>query len=54
MFESMYAPTGSVWLLRRLASKRIAVVDVSFREDPKGKIVLVNPRSSRKKASRRQ
>src|SRR5947199_904693 len=44
MFESMYAAHGVGLAAPQIGiSKRIAVVDVSFKEDPKGKIVLVNP-----------
>src|SRR5271169_3075868 len=44
MFESMYAAHG-VGLAAPLIgiSKRIAVIDVTFKEDPEAKIVLVNP-----------
>jgi peptide deformylase len=44
MFDSMYAAHGVGLAAPQIGiPKRIAVVDVSFREDPKGKIVLVNP-----------
>jgi peptide deformylase len=44
MFESMYAARGVGLAAPQIAiSKRIAVVDVTFKEDPKAKIVLINP-----------
>jgi peptide deformylase len=44
MFESMYAAQGVGLAAPQIGiSKRIAVIDVTFREDPKAKIVLVNP-----------
>jgi len=44
MFDSMYAAHGVGLAAPQIGiSKRIAVIDVSFQEDPDGKIVLVNP-----------
>ena len=44
MFESMYAAHGVGLAAPQIGiSKRIAVIDVTFKEDPQAKIVLVNP-----------
>src|SRR5579862_2634282 len=44
MFESMYAAHGVGLAAPQIGiGKRIAVIDVSFKEDPEQKIVLVNP-----------
>src|SRR5271167_2790022 len=44
MFESMYAARGVGLAAPQIGvSKRIAVVDVTFTEDPGAKLVLVNP-----------
>ncbi|MFZ0705702.1 MAG: peptide deformylase [Candidatus Korobacteraceae bacterium] len=44
MFESMYAAHGVGLAAPQIGiSKRIAVIDVTFKEDPAAKIVLVNP-----------
>lgn len=44
MFESMYAAHGVGLAAPQIGiSKRIAVIDVSFKEDPAAKLVLVNP-----------
>lgn len=44
MFESMYAARGVGLAAPQIGiSRRIAVVDVTFKEDPNAKIVLVNP-----------
>ena len=44
MFESMYAAHGVGLAAPQIGiSKRIAVIDVTFKEDPESKIVLVNP-----------
>jgi peptide deformylase len=44
MFESMYAAHGVGLAAPQIGiSKRIAVVDVTFKEDPKAKLVLINP-----------
>jgi len=44
MFESMYAARGVGLAAPQIGiSKRVAVVDVTFKEDPKAKLVLINP-----------
>ena len=44
MFESMYAARGVGLAAPQIGiSKRIAVVDVTFKEDPGAKMVLINP-----------
>jgi len=44
MFESMYAAHGVGLAAPQIGiSKRLAVIDVTFKEDPEAKIVLVNP-----------
>ncbi|MGB8770062.1 MAG: peptide deformylase [Candidatus Korobacteraceae bacterium] len=44
MFESMYAAHGVGLAAPQIGiGKRIAVIDVTFKEDPDAKIVLVNP-----------
>ena len=44
MFDSMYAAHGVGLAAPQIGvGKRIAVIDVSFKDDPKDKIVLVNP-----------
>ncbi|MGZ4836115.1 MAG: peptide deformylase [Terriglobales bacterium] len=44
MFESMYAAHGVGLAAPQIGiSKRIAVIDVTFQEDPAAKLVLVNP-----------
>src|ERR1700757_4422414 len=44
MFESMYAAHGVGLAAPQIGiAKRIAVIDVTFKEDPAAKIVLVNP-----------
>lgn len=44
MFESMYAARGVGLAAPQIGiSKRIAVVDVTFKEDDKAKLVLINP-----------
>jgi peptide deformylase len=44
MFESMYAARGVGLAAPQIGiARRIAVVDVTFKEDPGAKIVLVNP-----------
>jgi len=44
MFESMYAAKGVRLAASHFGfSRRIAVIDVTFKEDPKAKLVLVNP-----------
>src|SRR6202451_3633720 len=44
MFESMYAARGVGLAAPQIGiSQRIAVVDVTFKEDPGAKLVLINP-----------
>jgi peptide deformylase len=44
MFESMYAAHGVGLAAPQIGiGKRIAVIDVTFKEDPKSRLVLVNP-----------
>jgi peptide deformylase len=45
MFESMYAARGVGLAAPQIGiSKHLAVIDVSFQEDPDGKLVLANPK----------
>src|SRR5277367_6758049 len=44
MFESMYAARGVGLAAPQIGiAKRVAVVDVTFKEDPNAKLVLINP-----------
>jgi peptide deformylase len=44
MFESMYAAHGVGLAAPQIGiAKRVAVVDVTFKDDPRAKLVLVNP-----------
>jgi peptide deformylase len=44
MFESMYAAHGVGLAAPQIGiSKRLAVIDISFKEDPNAKLVLANP-----------
>lgn len=44
MFESMYAAHGVGLAAPQIGiAKRVAVIDVTFKEDPDAKLVLVNP-----------
>jgi peptide deformylase len=44
MFESMYEAKGVGLAAPQIGiSKRLAVIDISFKEDPKAKLVLANP-----------
>jgi peptide deformylase len=44
MFESMYAAHGVGLAAPQIGiGKRIAVIDVTFKEDPNSKLVLINP-----------
>src|SRR5208337_206563 len=44
MFESMYAAHGVGLAAPQIGiSRRLAVIDVTFKEDPKAKLVLINP-----------
>jgi peptide deformylase len=54
MFESMYAARGVGLAAPQIGiSKRIAVVDVTFKEDPDAKLVLVNPEIIHKEGRQR-
>jgi peptide deformylase len=45
MFESMYAAHGVGLAAPQIGiSRRISVIDVTFKEDPEAKLVLINPR----------
>jgi peptide deformylase len=44
MFESMYAARGVGLAAPQIGiSRRIAVIDITFKEDPNAKLVLINP-----------
>jgi peptide deformylase len=44
MFESMYAAHGVGLAAPQIGiGKRIAVIDITFKEDPEAKLVLINP-----------
>ena len=44
MFESMYAARGVGLAAPQIGiSRRIAVIDITFKEDPSAKLVLINP-----------
>ena len=44
MFESMYAARGVGLAAPQIGvSRRVAVIDVTFKEDPNAKLVLINP-----------
>ena len=44
MFESMYEAKGVGLAAPQIGiSRRLAVIDISFKEDPKAKLVLANP-----------
>ena len=54
MFESMYAAHGVGLAAPQIGiPKRVAVIDVSFKEDPKAKLVLVNPEIIRTEGKQR-
>lgn len=54
MFESMYAAHGVGLAAPQIGiSKRVAVVDVTFKEDPGAKLVLVNPEIVHKEGRQR-
>ena len=54
MFESMYAAHGVGLAAPQIGvSKRIAVVDVTFKEDPNAKLVLINPEITHKEGKQR-
>src|ERR1700675_1012373 len=54
MFESMYAAQGVGLAAPQIGiSKRIAVVDVTFKENPSQKMVLINPEIIHKEGHQR-
>jgi peptide deformylase len=54
MFESMYAAHGVGLAAPQIGvSKRIAVVDVTFKENPDAKLVLINPEIVHKEGRQR-
>ncbi len=54
MFESMYAARGVGLAAPQIGiSKRVAVIDVTFKEDPDAKLVLVNPEIVHKEGRQR-
>ena len=54
MFESMYAAHGVGLAAPQIGiSKRVAVVDVTFKEDPDAKLVLINPEIVHKEGKQR-
>ena len=54
MFESMYAAHGVGLAAPQIGiGKRIAVIDVTFKEDPDAKLVLVNPEIVKKQGKQK-
>jgi peptide deformylase len=54
MFESMYAARGVGLAAPQIGiSKRLAVIDVTFKEDPNARLVLVNPEIVNKEGRQR-
>jgi peptide deformylase len=54
MFESMYAARGVGLAAPQIGiSKRLAVVDITFKEDPNAKLVLINPEIVHKEGRQR-
>ena len=55
MFESMYAAHGVGLAAPQIGiSKRLAVIDVTFKEDPDAKLVLANPEIVHTEGTHRQ
>lgn len=55
MFESMYQAKGVGLAAPQIGiSKRLAVIDVTFKEDPNAKLVLANPEIIRKEGKHTQ
>ncbi len=55
MFESMYAAHGVGLAAPQIGiSKRLAVIDVTFKEDPNAKLVLINPEVIHTEGKQRQ
>jgi len=54
MFESMYAAHGVGLAAPQIGvGKRIAVIDVTFKEDPNAKLVLINPEIIKREGKQR-
>ena len=54
MFESMYAAHGVGLAAPQIGiGKRIAVIDISFKENPEDKLVLINPEIVKKQGKQR-
>jgi peptide deformylase len=54
MFESMYAAHGVGLAAPQIGiAKRLAVIDVTFKEDPNARLVLVNPEIIHKEGKQR-
>jgi peptide deformylase len=55
MFESMYAAHGVGLAAPQIGiSRRIAVIDITFKEDPNAKLVLINPEIIHKEGKQTQ
>src|SRR3954465_7914586 len=55
MFESMYAAHGIGLAAPQIGiSKRLAVIDVTFKEDPAAKLVIANPEIIHKEGKQRE
>jgi peptide deformylase len=55
MFESMYAARGVGLAAPQIGiSKRLAVIDITFKEDPNARLVLANPEIIHKEGRHRQ
>jgi len=55
MFESMYEAKGVGLAAPQIGiSKRLAVIDITFKEDPKAKLVLANPEIIHKEGKQTQ
>src|SRR3979490_3017737 len=55
MFESMYAAHGVGLAAPQIGiSKRLAVIDVTFKEDPDAKLVIANPEIIRSEGKQTQ
>src|SRR5437764_15490384 len=55
MFESMYGAKGVGLAAPQIGiSKRLAVIDITFKEEPKAKLVLANPEIIHKEGKQTQ
>jgi peptide deformylase len=55
MFESMYAARGVGLAAPQIGiPRRVAVIDITFKEDPNAKLVLINPEIIHKEGSHSQ